>query len=426
MKNLLAVLALALVYGCATAPTGEALKAEVASYRLPHHPQSGMALVYVVRPSMLGTLVRFNVFLNDQEAASEVGYTRGNQYIYFSVPPGTHKIYSKAENWADVAVSVKAGDIVFVQQDPAIGLVLPRNSLSRIGDDEGKYHVKTLTVGTLLKPGGTTTAAAASAKPAAISSPFGTPLPDDLALMQPAPDVPSALAAFVGVWAGQWLNGPDHTLVVEKIEGRKARVVYSYGVVPGGGEAGFGRVDADLTESGALRASLRNGAVVVYRISPDGRSLAGEWLRQGRAFAGTFQRREIGGLAVKPFVAPPAAKQPTSLAAFSGSWVGRYKGGPSASLRVENVESRKAVLVYELYRSGRATRTSPERSSGRVQAIFADDGSLQATLNNGAKVTYRLAADGSLTGDYVRENIRYQGKFRPPSSASAAEAEEQE
>jgi len=127
------------------------MRAETATFQLPKLPDSGKAIVYVVRPSALGGLVRFNVFLNDQEANSEMGFTRGSQYIYFSVPPGDHKIYSKAENWAETLVSVKAGDIIFIQQDSSMGIIMARNSLMKLEELPGKYHVKTLTVGTVLK-----------------------------------------------------------------------------------------------------------------------------------------------------------------------------------------------------------------------------------------------------------------------------------
>lgn len=108
-------------------------------------------MVYVVRPSTLGGIVRFNVFVDNKDDASEVGYTRSGQYIYFSLPVGEHKLYSKAENWAETAVDAKAGDIIFIQQEPHMGILLARNSLSNLHGYEGKYHVKTLTLGTLLK-----------------------------------------------------------------------------------------------------------------------------------------------------------------------------------------------------------------------------------------------------------------------------------
>jgi hypothetical protein len=137
--------------GCATLPSPEVMRAETQSYSVPRLPEKDKAIVYVVRPSPLGTLVRFNVFLDDQEANSEMGFTRGTQYIYFSVNPGKHKIYSKAENWAETDVDAKSGDIIFIQQEPTIGVIMARNNLFKIDELQGKYNVKTLTPGTIIK-----------------------------------------------------------------------------------------------------------------------------------------------------------------------------------------------------------------------------------------------------------------------------------
>lgn len=149
--KLFLVCAAAALTGCASLPSPEAMKAETASYQLPKLPEAGKAMAYVVRPSSLGALVRFNVFVDDQEAASEMGFTRGSQYIYFHLTPGEHKIYSKAENWAETKVSVKAGDIVFIEQEPSMGLIMARNAIAQIEEYKGKYHVKTLTVGAIAK-----------------------------------------------------------------------------------------------------------------------------------------------------------------------------------------------------------------------------------------------------------------------------------
>jgi hypothetical protein len=138
-----------LLAGCASLPSPDEMKAETAGYQLPKLPDDGKAIVYVVRPSSLGALIRFNVFVDNREDSSEVGYTRGSQYIYFQVLPGEHKIYSKAENWAETAVSAKAGDIVYFQQDPVLGVIMARNSIFKIEDLQGKYSVKTLKLGTL-------------------------------------------------------------------------------------------------------------------------------------------------------------------------------------------------------------------------------------------------------------------------------------
>lgn len=137
--------------GCATLPSPEVMKTATQGFTLPVQPKEGKAIIYVVRPSSLGALIRFNVFVDDKEDASEVGYTRGAQYIYFNVDPGTHHIFSKAENWAQLDVEVKSGDVVYLQQDPAMGILIARNDLLRIEDVPGKYHVKNLSLGTLKK-----------------------------------------------------------------------------------------------------------------------------------------------------------------------------------------------------------------------------------------------------------------------------------
>jgi hypothetical protein len=80
-----------------------------------------------------------------------MGYTRGSQYIYFFAEPGQHTIFSKAENWAEVIVEVKAGETIFLKQDASIGIVMARNNIGIIQDLEGKYYVKNSSLGTIIK-----------------------------------------------------------------------------------------------------------------------------------------------------------------------------------------------------------------------------------------------------------------------------------
>ncbi len=148
---ILVACALAVFGGCASLPSPDEMRAETATFQLPKLPEAGKAIVYVVRPTGMGRLIRFNVFVDDQEAASEVGYTRGNQYIYFNVSPGEHRIFSKAENWAETSLTAKAGDIFYIRQEPTMGIIMARNSIFKIEDYEGKYHVKLLELGTIIK-----------------------------------------------------------------------------------------------------------------------------------------------------------------------------------------------------------------------------------------------------------------------------------
>ena len=158
MKIIFLFSALALfMTGCASLPTPEKMKADTADFKLPFLPVSDKATVYVVRPSGIGSLVRFNVFVDNEEAESEMGYTRGVQYIYFNVTPGHHKIYSVAENTDEIKIDVKANDVIFLEQEPTMGFLFARNNIRWLKDFEGKYYVKTLQPGTMYKTDKTVT-----------------------------------------------------------------------------------------------------------------------------------------------------------------------------------------------------------------------------------------------------------------------------
>jgi len=142
---------LLLLSGCASLPSPSAMQEDIKEYQLPRLPTDGKAIVYIVRPSRLGTLVRFNVFVDNKQPESEMGYNRGGQYIYFNIVPGDHQILSKAENWAATNITVQAGDIIFIQQEPSMGFIMARNNIFPIQKYEGKYQIKHLTLGTIIK-----------------------------------------------------------------------------------------------------------------------------------------------------------------------------------------------------------------------------------------------------------------------------------
>src|SRR6266478_3404704 len=59
-----------------------------------------------------------------------------------------------------------------------------------------------------------------------------TPLPMDVRLLAPGPEVTEAVARFAGVWTGEWEHSGEfcHTLVVEEVLANgDARVISSYG-----------------------------------------------------------------------------------------------------------------------------------------------------------------------------------------------------
>jgi hypothetical protein len=151
VKFVIFLFACFILFGCASLPRPEEMKADVVSYHLPKLPEEGKAIVYVVNPSSLNCKgCRFDVFIDNQDQKSEIGFTIGRQYIYFNLTPGEHKILSKAGNWAEINISAKAGDVIFIQQKPYMGLIDLNNKLLTLEDYEGKYYVKTLTLGTII------------------------------------------------------------------------------------------------------------------------------------------------------------------------------------------------------------------------------------------------------------------------------------
>lgn len=151
LKSLVIAAVTMFALNCASLPTKEKMQAEVAGYELPAKPDKAKALIFIVRPSSAGALIAFNVFLDNTESASEMGYNRGSGFIYFYAKPGMHKIFSKAENTADLELNTVAGGVYFIRQDVEMGLIMARNSLVGIDELEGKYHMKNTSVGTIIR-----------------------------------------------------------------------------------------------------------------------------------------------------------------------------------------------------------------------------------------------------------------------------------
>ena len=102
-------------------------------------------------------------------------------------------------------------------------------------------------------------------------------------------------------------------------------------------------------------------------------------------------------------IIPPSSGIPKEATVFSGKWSGVWDGILKHILVVEEINPPEANVIY-------AWGTAPnwriyEPNSVRVKGTYAD-GVLNLSLSNGAKVTYRMLADGTLDGAYeLRGNI---------------------
>ena len=95
------------------------------------------------------------------------------------------------------------------------------------------------------------------------------PLPEDLTIASPAPDVPADIAAFSGAWGGDaWDGTIPNVLVVERVSADgSATVVYAQGDTPSWQiQRAWYRLSGKIVD-GHLTITLPDGGVVDYRRS---------------------------------------------------------------------------------------------------------------------------------------------------------------
>jgi hypothetical protein len=70
------------------------------------------------------------------------------------------------------------------------------------------------------------------------------PLPEDITIVPPSPDLPKEIAAFSGKWQGTWIiatgrrekNPRKAVLIVEEIDKQEAKIIYAFGPYSGARE----------------------------------------------------------------------------------------------------------------------------------------------------------------------------------------------
>ena len=151
MRLLLALMLSLLLTGCYTQTSVKQMIDDTQTYQVPYSAPTDKAIVYVVRPNSLYGIFKYPIYLDGKEQANQVGYTRGNQYIYFYVSPGKHTIGSKAENLSEVTIDVQAGETAYVIQEGTFGFLFGRNYASKLNPVEGRYYIKHTSLGTINK-----------------------------------------------------------------------------------------------------------------------------------------------------------------------------------------------------------------------------------------------------------------------------------
>lgn len=155
MKKIIFI-CMVLLSGCVRDLPIDNIQNDIQGFKLPHEPRGNMATVYIVRPYARGWPLKLDISIdgkiNDQSDSiinNYMGYTKGNEYIYFDVKPGAYTIYSNGENVSSQDFIFKKGDIVFFEQKPLMGIISLRSNLSRIDSNRGFYCVKNLKPGNM-------------------------------------------------------------------------------------------------------------------------------------------------------------------------------------------------------------------------------------------------------------------------------------
>ena len=95
---------------------------------------AGKAIVYVLRPSLMGNKVQTKLAVDGDWK----GVNRGNNYFFFTLDPGEHYFCSQAENHSLLTLKLEAGKTYYLQQHVQMGVMKARNKLESMTEDEGK------------------------------------------------------------------------------------------------------------------------------------------------------------------------------------------------------------------------------------------------------------------------------------------------
>ena len=101
-------------------------------------PTEDAAVVYVVRPAMMGKAVKIWAFAGE----SPIGANKGKHYTFATVPPGKHVFWARAENVSALEMEVEAGKTYYLKQGVRMGGMKARVKLMVVDETEGEEAIK--------------------------------------------------------------------------------------------------------------------------------------------------------------------------------------------------------------------------------------------------------------------------------------------
>lgn len=101
-------------------------------------PAEGKALVYILRPTAFGALIRMTVKCD----TVPIGSTKANNYIYAMLDPGPHTLISHSENTFKLDITLEAGKTYYIKQQVKMGIAIAETGLVIIDEQEGQKYLK--------------------------------------------------------------------------------------------------------------------------------------------------------------------------------------------------------------------------------------------------------------------------------------------
>ena len=120
-----------------------------------------------------------------------------------------------------------------------------------------------------------------------LSLAIDVPLPDNIKIISPSSEVPKEIAAFSGTWEGNWGGMLEAKLIIEEINAKQAKIIYSRGdAAPGWNvKKGYDRVSAKVTPGKRPQIEWGDGInnpKFIFMMNKDLQSLAGSRKFKGR------------------------------------------------------------------------------------------------------------------------------------------------
>jgi hypothetical protein len=88
-------------------------------------PPPGKAIIYVIRPTMMGNKIQSKLAVNGEWK----GANRGDNYFYLELAPGEYHFCSQAENRSLLTLTVEAGKTYYLQQKIQMGFMFDSSNL---------------------------------------------------------------------------------------------------------------------------------------------------------------------------------------------------------------------------------------------------------------------------------------------------------